>query len=155
VRGNSSPKGFGTNIAALSGCLTKQTKNSTVDLEVFVMKIKQIICALALLPIVLAVVHCASSFPSDQLRFGVEAAKLDLWDEAIFRWKKVLQNDPNSASAHNNLAVAYEKKSLWEEAKKEYDLALQIRPDDKHINANYQQFMKRYEARKDEIPKTQ
>jgi tetratricopeptide (TPR) repeat protein len=155
VAGNFSPEGFGTNIAVLSGCLTKQTKSSTVDLEVFVMKIKQIIWTLALLPIVLMITQCASSIPADQLRFGVEAAKLDLWDEAIFRWKKVLQNDPNSASAHNNLAVAYEKKSLWEEAKKEYDFALEIRPEDKHINANYQQFMKRYEARKDEIPKTQ
>jgi len=119
------------------------------------MKIKQIIWALTLIPIVLAVTQCAPSIPADQMRFGVEAAKLDLWDEAIFRWKKVLQKDPNSASAHNNLAVAFEKKSLWEEAKKEYELALKIRPDDKHINANYQQFIKRYEARKDEIPKTQ
>ncbi|MGD9344263.1 MAG: tetratricopeptide repeat protein [Candidatus Aminicenantes bacterium] len=119
------------------------------------MKIKYIIGALALLPIVLSFIQCASSVPADQMRFGVEAAKLDLWDEAIFRWKKVLQTDPDSASAHNNLAVAYEKKSLWEEAKKEYEQALKIRPDDKHINANYQQFIKRYEARKDEIPKKQ
>jgi tetratricopeptide (TPR) repeat protein len=119
------------------------------------MKIKQIIWALALLPILFIVTQCAPSMPADQMRFGVDAAKLDLWDEAIFRWKKVLQNNPDSASAHNNLAVAYEKKSLWEEAKKEYELALKIRPDDKHINANYNQFIKRYEARKDELPKTQ
>ncbi|HUU52130.1 MAG: tetratricopeptide repeat protein [Candidatus Aminicenantaceae bacterium] len=119
------------------------------------MKIRHFIWVLALFPIVLVITQCASSIPADQMRFGVEAAKLDLWDEAIFRWKKVLQNDPDSASAHNNLAVAYEKKSLWEEAKNEYELALKIRPDDKHINANYQQFTKRYEARKDEIPKKQ
>lgn len=119
------------------------------------MKIKHIAWAFALLPVVFAITRCAPSVPADQLRFGVEAAKLDLWDEAIFRWKKVLQNDPNSASAHNNLAVAYEKKSLWEEAKSEYELALNIRPDDKHINANYQQFIKRYEARKDDILKKQ
>jgi Tfp pilus assembly protein PilF len=119
------------------------------------MKIKHFIWALALIPIVLVITQCASSLPADQMRFGIEAAKLDLWDEAIFRWKKVLQNDSNSASAHNNLAVAYEKKSLWEEAKNEYELALKIRPDDKHINANFQKFIKRYEARKDEIPKNQ
>jgi len=119
------------------------------------MKIRYIIGVLALLPILLFITQCASSIPADQMRFGVEAAKLDLWDEAIFRWKKVLQTDPDSATAHNNLAVAYEKKSLWEEAKQEYELALKIRPDDKHINANYQQFIKRYEARKDEIAKNQ
>jgi len=39
--------------------------------------------------------------------------------------------------------------------KNEYELALNIKPDDKHINANFQQFLKRYEARKDEIPKKQ
>lgn len=119
------------------------------------MKTRHIFVAFILLPVVAAITHCSASIPTDQLRFGVEAAKLDLWDEAIFRWKKVLQVDPNSASAHNNLAVAYEKKSLWEEAKNEYELALKFRPDDKHINSNYQQFMKRYEARKDEIPKNQ
>jgi Tfp pilus assembly protein PilF len=119
------------------------------------MKIKHLIWMLSIIPVVLAITQCASSVPADQMRFGIEAAKLDLWDEAIFRWKKVLQQNPDSASAHNNLAVAYEKKSLWEEAKKEYELALKIRPDDKHINANYQQFIKRYEAKKDEIPKKQ
>lgn len=119
------------------------------------MKNGHIIGALILLPLVALITQCSSSIPADQLRFGIEAAKLDLWDEAIFRWKKVLQSDPNSASAHNNLAVAYEKKSLWEEAKKEYEQALKLRPNDKHINANYQQFIKRYEARKDEIPKKQ
>ncbi len=119
------------------------------------MKNHLIIWGLILLPLVLVITQCSSSMPGDEMRFGIEAAKLDLWDEAIFRWKKVLQTDPNSASAHNNLAVAYEKKALWEEAKKEYDLALKLKPDDKHINANFQQFMKRYEARKNEIPKNQ
>ncbi len=119
------------------------------------MKIKHIIGLLSIIPIVFIITQCAPSVPADQMRFGIEAAKLDLWDEAIFRWKKVLQQNPDSASAHNNLAVAYEKKSLWDEAKNAYELALKIRPDDKHINANYNQFMKRYEARKDEIPKKQ
>lgn len=119
------------------------------------MKIKHIFWALSIIPIVFMITQCATSIPADQMRFGIEAAKLDLWDEAIFRWKKVLQQNPDSASAHNNLAVAYEKKSLWEDAKSAYELALKIRPDDKHINANYQQFMKRYEARQDEISNKQ
>lgn len=121
----------------------------------FVMKIKHMIWVLCIIPIVMIAIQCASSIPADQMSFGIEAAKLDLWDEAIFRWKKVLQQNPDSASAHNNLAVAYEKKSLWEEAKKEYERALEIRPNDKHIKANFDQFMKRYEVRKDEIPKKQ
>ncbi len=53
---------------------------------------------------------CSRPFIENQLLFGAEAARKDLWDEAIFRWKKVIISDPRSAAAHNNLAVAYEKK---------------------------------------------
>ena len=74
---------------------------------------------------------CSRQLSQSQLNFGIEAAKKDLWDEAIFRWKKVLSTNPNSAAAHNNLAVAYEKKGLWEEAKKEY-LKIGFSPDIKN-----------------------
>jgi len=112
-----------------------------------------LVCTVA--PLVILFSACSSSRPLDQINFGIKAARLDLWDEAIFRWKKYLQVEPESAAAHNNLAVAYEKKGLWEEAKEQYDLALKYDPKDKHINSNYTQFMRRYEARKDEIPKKQ
>ena len=110
-------------------------------------------CPVLLLVILLSA--CASTRPMDQINFGIKAARLDLWDEAIFRWKKFLQVKPESASAHNNLAVAYEKKGLWEEAKEQYELALKYNPKDKHILSNHKQFIRRYEARKDEIPKKQ
>jgi len=96
---------------------------------------------------------CSSSLSQEQLRFGIEAAKLDLWDEAIFRWKKTLQSNPDSTAAHNNLAVAYEKKGLWEEAKAAYENALQLSPEDKHIQSNYKKFLRRYEANIDEVSK--
>ncbi|MBN1223378.1 MAG: tetratricopeptide repeat protein [Candidatus Aminicenantes bacterium] len=112
---------------------------------------RQICFILAAIPLVIWITGCSSSLTNDQLRFGIEAAKLDLWDEAIFRWKKTLQSSPDSTAAYNNLAVAYEKKGLWEEAKEAYETALKLRPEDKHINSNYKQFLMRYEARKDEI----
>jgi tetratricopeptide (TPR) repeat protein len=74
----------------------------------------------------------------DQIRFGVWASQNNLWDEAIFRWRKALQADPNSAAAHNNLGVAYEKKSLFQEALKEYEAALKLTPQDKYVKSNYQ-----------------
>jgi len=74
----------------------------------------------------------------DQLRFGVWASQNNLWDEAIFRWKKALQADPGSAAAHNNLGVAYEKKSLFEDALREYEAALKLAPDNKFVKSNYQ-----------------
>jgi Tfp pilus assembly protein PilF len=119
------------------------------------MKSRLIALVCTAFPLVILFAGCSSYRSTDQIDFGIKAARLDLWDEAIFRWKKYLQVDPESGAAHNNLAVAYEKKGLWEEAKEQYDLALKYKPKDKHIAANYKQFMKRYEARKDEIPKKQ
>lgn len=108
---------------------------------------------LLLLTLLLLIGLCGCSRPIavNQLHFGIEAAKKGLWDEAIFRWKKVLLSNPQSAAAHNNLAVAYEKKGLWQEAKKEYELALKMAPQNSHIKSNYQNFKKHYEPlKKDE-----
>jgi Tfp pilus assembly protein PilF len=100
---------------------------------------------LVLLVLVISFSSCARQLMDNQLLFGIQAARQDLWDEAIFRWKKVVLSDANSAAAHNNLAVAYEKKGLWEEAKNEYEIALKLRPGNAHIKANYQNFKKNHE----------
>ncbi|MBD3413318.1 MAG: tetratricopeptide repeat protein [Candidatus Aminicenantes bacterium] len=96
--------------------------------------------SLILLALVFLSAGCVSSLPKSQLQFGVEAAQYGLWDEAIFRWKKVLQFEPDSAAAHNNLAVAYEKKGEFEKAEKEYQKALQLNPKNEQIQANYRRF---------------
>jgi len=90
--------------------------------------------------LVISFSSCARQLMDNQLLFGIQAARQDLWDEAIFRWKKVILSDPNSAAAHNNLAVAYEQKGLWEEAKNEYETALKLSPGNALIKANYQNF---------------
>ncbi len=83
---------------------------------------------------------CAAKHPGDQIRFGIWAAENELWDEAVFRWKKVLGQDPQSAAAHNNLAVAYEKRGLWEEARKEYEIALKLAPENPWVKLNFKKF---------------
>jgi len=92
---------------------------------------------------------CSRALVENELRFGIEAAQKDLWDEAIFRWQKAALAQPQSASVHNNLAVAYEKKGLWEKAKKEYELALKLDPDNAYIQSNYQNFKRNYELTKE------
>lgn len=89
---------------------------------------------------------CRSPAGRGDIRLGVSASENDLWDEAIARWTKVLASDPSSAAAHNNLAVAYEKKGLREEARNEYESALRLVPADPYIDGNFKRFMKSPEA---------
>ncbi len=107
---------------------------------------KKLCLFLVLLPFLLLLFECRSSRPQSELSFGILSAQKDLWDEAIFRWKKTLESDPDSAAAHNNLAVAYEKKGRWAEAKKEYEIALELSPKNEYIQSNYERFKKRTEA---------
>jgi tetratricopeptide (TPR) repeat protein len=83
---------------------------------------------------------CVRFLPENQLNLGVWASEKDMWDEAVFRWQKAVAAEPNSAAAHNNLAVACEKKGQWDEAEKEYSLALKLAPGNTYIKANYENF---------------
>jgi Tfp pilus assembly protein PilF len=107
--------------------------------------------AFLFLPLVFS--SCRSTLQSNQIQFGITAAQRGLWDEAIFRWKKEVQSNPDSAAAHNNLAVAYELKGDWDEAEKEYEAALKLSPNNSHIKANFENFKKNLEAREDDNTK--
>ncbi len=99
--------------------------------------------SLALLAIFFS--SCSQSILDKQIQFGIQSAQRDLWDEAIFRWKKAVLSNPKAAAPHNNLAVAYETKGLWQEAKKEYEIALKLDPKNSHIQDNYEKFKKNHE----------
>lgn len=90
--------------------------------------------------------YCSRSLQRTQIKFGITAAQKELWEEAIFRWERALQVNPNSAAAHNNLAVAYEKKGLLEKAQEEYEKALKLSPNNKYIKANYEKLKKTLES---------
>lgn len=98
----------------------------------------------AALPVLLSlwIVSCSGAFVNDQIHFGVKAAQIGLWEEAIFRWEKAIENNPDSAAAYNNLAVAYEAKGNLEKAKQSYEKALEIQPGNDLIKDNYEKFMK-------------
>jgi len=91
---------------------------------------------------------CRGSLVKNQLRAGIWASEKDLWEEAAFRWKKVLSRDPDSVAAHNNLAIACEKRGLWDEAEKEYELAATLDPQNTHVKFNYARFKENREALK-------
>ena len=86
-----------------------------------------------------------------QLRFGVRAAKQDHWDEAIYRWQKVLQMDANNLMAHNNLAVAYEQMGEYMLAMEEYQLAYRLDSQNEIVRNNldrFRDFYRKYQRQK-------
>ena len=70
-------------------------------------------------------------------QFAIRAAELELWNEAIFRWKRVLEIQPQNAQAHNNLGVAYEATGKIDQAIESYKRATKLKPDNKFYRYNY------------------
>jgi Tfp pilus assembly protein PilF len=95
------------------------------------------------------IILLASVFPGaarrdnfkQEMRFGAEAAQRGLWREAAFRWEKILKADPDNAHVHNNLAVASESLGQFDRARKEYEEARRLAPDNKEIRNNYESFL--------------
>ena len=100
----------------------------------------------ALLALTLGFAGCRSgsgdmSDAQTQSRFGVRMAKMNLWREAMFRFRRATTINPNDAMAHNNLAVAYEATGDFDAAAKEYREALRLDRNDPHIQKNYSRFV--------------
>ncbi|MBI4668950.1 MAG: DUF799 family lipoprotein [Elusimicrobia bacterium] len=58
-----------------------------------------------------------------QSKEAFKLAKKGEWEGAQTRWQEIAKNEPGNAAAHYNLAVAYERRGLWDEAKKSYEAA--------------------------------
>jgi Tfp pilus assembly protein PilF len=76
-----------------------------------------------------------------QSQFGVRMARMNLWREAMFRFRRAVQIDPQDAQAHNNLAVALEANGDFEAAAKAYREALRLDRTNQHIQKNYSRFV--------------
>jgi Tfp pilus assembly protein PilF len=82
----------------------------------------------------------ARSEAKSQVDFGVNVALRGLWREAIYRWEKAVEIDPTYAAAFNDLAVAYEHEGQLDKARKAYEKALEIEPNNGQIRQNYELF---------------
>lgn len=83
-----------------------------------------------------------------QIDFGVKAAKMNLWREALFRFERAVQIDPANAMARNNLAVAYEGTGEFEKARSAYTEALRLDRSNQYIQKNYSRFVEFYSRNK-------
>ena len=100
---------------------------------------------MAILAALIVVLGCRSSNDTatseTQRQFGVRMAKMNLWREAMFRFRRAVEIDPNDAQAHNNLAVALEANGDFDGAAKEYREALRLDRSNQHIQKNYSRFV--------------
>ena len=82
----------------------------------------------------------ARSDAKSQVAFGINVAQRGLWREAIYRWEKAAELDPTYAAAFNDLAIAYEHEGQLDKARKAYEKALELDPNNSQIRQNYELF---------------
>src|SRR6266581_8824069 len=82
----------------------------------------------------------AHSDARSQVEFGISVAERGLWREAIYRWEKAVELDPTYAAAHNDLAIAYEHEGQLDKARKAYEKAIELAPNNAQIRQNYELF---------------
>ena len=82
----------------------------------------------------------AEKTSAQQVKFGIDVAQKGMWREALFRFQRAVEIDPQNPSALNNLAVALEQVGEFQEARENYERALELEPDDLYIQQNYDLF---------------
>ena len=82
----------------------------------------------------------AKSDAKTQVEFGINVAQRGLWREAIYRWEKACELDPTYAAAFNDLAIAYEHEGMLDKARKAYEKATELEPDNAEIRQNFELF---------------
>src|SRR5947207_13095235 len=82
----------------------------------------------------------ARSDAKSQVEFGINVAQRGLWREAIYRWEKATELDPTYAAAFNDLAIAYEHEGQLDKARKAYERALELDPNNAQVRQNFELF---------------
>lgn len=96
---------------------------------------------------ILSLVMIAGKAPDEaesQLAFGVQMAKRGLWNEALFRFKQAIRQDPGNPRILNNIAVAYEALGYFDKALEAYQEAIKVDPTNKELKRNYSRFVEFY-----------
>ena len=75
-----------------------------------------------------------------QVEFGIAVAQRGLWREALYRWERAADVDPTYAAAYNNLAIAYEHEGEFDKARKAYEKAVELEPNNTTIRQNFDLF---------------
>jgi Tfp pilus assembly protein PilF len=95
---------------------------------------------LLLFPAAAAPLPAAQKSSGKEVRFGIAVAQKGMWREALFRFQRAVEIDPDNASAQNNLAVALEQMGEFDRAREHYEKAMDLKPKDLYIQQNYDLF---------------
>jgi Flp pilus assembly protein TadD len=87
-----------------------------------------------------AAVADARSDAKSQVEFGIDVAGRGLWREAMYRWERAVALDPTYAAAYNDLAIAYEHEGQFAKARRAYEKALELEPNNAQIRQNFDLF---------------
>lgn len=83
-----------------------------------------------------------------QMEFGIAMARRGLWNEALFRFSKVLKERPSDVRVLNNMAVAYEAIGKFDKALAYYKRGLKADQGNRELRKNYAQFVEFYQSLK-------
>ena len=108
--------------------------------RVLTMRNRLLTAALLLISLTGVAYADARSDAKEQVEFGISVAQKGLWKEAIYRWERATQIDPNYAAAFNDLAVAYEHEGMLEKAAEAYERALKLEPNNPMVRQNFELF---------------
>ncbi len=96
-----------------------------------------------ILIMVLSFVGCSANRVNTEYKFGNQLAKRGLWKEAHYRWTRALHSGIDTAAIHNNIAISLEFQNKLDEAKKEYEKALKLSPQNEFIKRNLSRLKRR------------
>src|SRR5678815_1979679 len=68
-----------------------------------------------------------------QVEFAIKTAQKGLWKEAAMRFEAATVADPSYAAAWNNLGIAYEQLGRFDDARRAYEKAMELDPDNNFI----------------------
>jgi Flp pilus assembly protein TadD len=80
-----------------------------------------------------------------QVSFAITLAQKGLWKDATQRLERATSMDPAYAAAWNNLGIGYEQLGRFDDARKAYEKALELDPENTFIKTNYDLFREIYD----------